>query len=223
MKADDMTRTKSRAIVKQHNAAAQKPIAHERQEAQRMAELIKKRYAGEGLAARYLGEDEGGPALKHAGHRSSFGVGWWKVAEGEEELPRDVMLVSALLSCLNGIDVGETEGYRLLAAKRLVPLLRFAQEACGELPQPAALGAMTPAQQSIIRVMYRKNAVGALDAMRRGQIVELLDLHQDTVGDCISYLRTVGLVNTTGKPPAGIRYILSPEGVITGKYLYDEG
>ena len=194
-----------------HNADRLDPFARERAEAVRLVALIKERYSREDLKAEYLGED---------GKLAKFNV------TQREGIPRDVHFVSELCACLHLAEHGPEECDRMLQAKRMIAILREAQEACGEQPEPARLHELTELQRATVLSLWRAGATSTTGEKALEEIQNLLgDLQQYPDDKHLSrvvlggLMKNFGLVTTNGKSRKWTRYYLTRAGAYYGEYL----
>lgn len=132
------------AFAQAYNAELAAPLAREQREADRLADLLRVRYSGPG-AWRYIGQDNHSQTwLYGLGYFERQGDGW----------PCDLKAVNALAACLRVCHQAQKVNVALLAAKRLVALLREAQKQCDEEPEPLALSRLNrPAEFAVLQAL----------------------------------------------------------------------
>lgn len=201
--------------VKAKIAESIDPIQWERAEAERLRALVQARHSGDGFGTRYIGETQP-QSMDYV--RLLNGMGYWHSEDWT--IPWEAFILSDVFTCIDRIDTAENMPYAITVAMPLLTLIRQAQEACGEEPQPLAHVTMTPGEKSIVRAMWRGQVTTATDAQPRRAIVDLVDLHEDTVKDILTRFRERSIVHTIGER-AGTRYYLAPQGIACGEYEFN--
>lgn len=199
-----------------YDAVTDDPIAYERREAERLCAIVKERYSVPGLAAQYLGNSIS--LLEGTQHYPVFGC--WKM----KSEPPDFQAVHELLWCVRDASKTHLSPAELIfSVKRLTALLRQAQEACGEQPEPLAISTMTPAEWEVVAVLYAMDASNVTWATGIDPLLEKLNSNGFSDSDKtrqrqLQRLREKQIVLTDGKV-SKMKYYLSPIGWTCGEYL----